>query len=185
MMRWQFREHIYRDLVAKFDRGEDIPEPIEDVFAERYWSIPMQHDPFTGKANYDDFDAERQSVLNEARSRGVNVEFFITDRTRQRANPDVASKLNAYDRAMEVTKPFWTIGEDLAEKHGFLDKYMQFEALDDDAKAAIMSQHPNVRRMVIGIRWAKAEMRRNNPEMDRALREWFDFDVNRPPSSRQ
>jgi hypothetical protein len=184
LLRWQFREQTFKEVVAKFDKGEDTDEPIENVFAEMYWNIPMPHDPGTGKPNFDMFEANRNQVLADARERGINVEFFILDKSRRSTDPDVAEKLDAYDRAVAITKPYWEMDRQMAEAQGLLPLYEQYDTMDRTMQAEWLARVPALRRLVGNIRQIRRVYRFQNPEMDRALREWWDFDVMTPDQLR-
>ncbi len=72
--RFTASDALFTDVVeGQIDRED---QPIEDVFAERYWSTELPEDPETFRFDFDARDAAREEILAQATAQGVDANYI-------------------------------------------------------------------------------------------------------------
>lgn len=155
-----------------FEASQD--DPIEDMLRDMYWSIPLEEDPETGRLMFEQMEEGRARVLANARLFGVPDEF-IKDR-KVFDNAKVQSLFEEIEDTKEMLKDYWSIGRDRDFAGvAFRDEWKRYLSANSRQRAQMRRQNVLIKRAAERQTELREEMRKSNPEIDRALVKWYGY----------
>ena len=173
--RFNASEALFSPEISEVLEGEGARN-VWDVFAERYYDIDPAEDPVTGDIDFTSRDILREQILSEAEQRGVPRQFIIgtgddTFRGKRFADPVVQQMVEAYERDVELLRPYWEQNEAITPLLSPQGQQVWQEYLfADSARKAQL--RPRVSPIMHEVNRMKLDLRDQRPEIDVALLRW-------------
>ena len=153
-------------------------QPIEDIIAESYWSVPLIEDLETGDLDFDTQKALRQAVLRGAKGLGLNENYISgtgpnTYRGKRFEDPVVREAIEAYEQAIETLRPYWELRDKLLETRPAakrIDRKLREPMLNETRK--FLSQNKEYQEFTRQLRSAREAYRTLFPNVDALLIYW-------------
>ena len=143
------------------------PKNLIDVFRNRYWNIELKVDnPQLGTLDYDQRDAERADIIQEAAAAGI-LESDITVRM-PTGNAAVDTVLNQYHTDMDTLRPMWEVDEKVLRMVSPFERIIweRYKRLDPQNAVDFREANSAVSRVEKAIKNSRMAMRREDDRID-------------------
>ena len=153
------------DVREELEKNE--PKNLIDGFRNRYWNIELKVDnPQLGTLDYDQRDAERADILQEAAAAGI-LESDITVRM-PTGNAAVDTVLNQYHTDMDTLRPMWEVDEKVLRMVSPFERIIweRYKRLDQQNAGDFREANSAVSRVEKAIKNARMAMRREDDRID-------------------
>ena len=148
---------------------------LNEIFRDRYWSVPLETDPLTGIPDYEGREVKREEILTE----GVQAGLYagnITSRGDMSADPLINSVLTQWSDDQEYLRDnFYDKADEFIQSVGYWDSYQRWKY--SGFSSLYRTIIPGFSEMLRTLQIYKHSMRLADPEIERILWRWGRIDA--------
>lgn len=156
--------------------------PLRDQLAQKYWDVPMEELP-NGQPDFKSQQAAREAILNEARGLGYDTDYMTkrgpnTYRGQSIKDERVREAVERYEQAQETLRPYWDLTEKaIANTPAYAKVKEQTDKLAANFRAKGMEKQAQAveDKLYKELEPLRDLYRLKNPDVDKALAEWYGY----------
>ena len=167
------------DAYRKERMGTDSMAELQQLYRDKFWSVPLTRNLLTNIPDYEKWELDRMTVLEEAARSGLGEDQLNNITAKLRVSSDELVNqtiMDWYTDQEYLKKNLYSVTDDIIKKSGFWNYYQSYKASKYPSIYKTMSS--DFTKVLEAVRYARQAKRIEDPEIERIL--WKYGDITSP-----